>query len=162
MSEPNQPSGPNTKDDVEGKAPSEAAPAAPVHQGTAETAPGRSDKTPVPKWNMDLILDVELGVRVSFGEAQMALRDVAKLGVGSVIELDRGVNDPVTVANTPDGSWSFRTSGNWIMYNPKSSISGGWMNGGQRFIIYQVQVVVDGTDTVGIKLDNSAYPFTWN
>ncbi len=74
----------------------------------------------------------------------------------------KGVNDPVNPTNTPDGCWSFRTSGNWIMYNPKSSISGGWLNGGQRFIIYQVQVVVDGADTVGIKLNNSAYPFSWD
>lgn len=49
------------------------------------------------QWNMDLILDVELGVIVSFGETRMPLRDVLKLGVGSVIELDKGVNDPVTV-----------------------------------------------------------------
>jgi len=49
------------------------------------------------KWNMDLVLDVELGVIVSFGETQMQLKDVLKLGVGSVIELDRTVQDPVTV-----------------------------------------------------------------
>jgi len=49
------------------------------------------------RWNIDLILDVELEVAVSFGETQMPLRDVLKLGVGSVIELERGVNDPVTI-----------------------------------------------------------------
>ncbi len=54
-------------------------------------------RSPKPKWNMDLILDVELEVAVSFGEAQMPLRDVLKLGVGSVIELEKGVNDPVTI-----------------------------------------------------------------
>jgi flagellar motor switch protein FliN len=51
----------------------------------------------LPKWNIDLILDVELEVAVSFGEAQLPLRDVLKLGVGSVIELEKGVNDPVTI-----------------------------------------------------------------
>ena len=50
-----------------------------------------------PNWNMDLILDVELEVAVSFGETQMPLRDILKLGVGSVIELEKGVNDPVTI-----------------------------------------------------------------
>lgn len=74
----------------------------------------------------------------------------------------QGVNDPVNPTNTPDGTWSFRTSGNWIMYNPKASISGGWSSGGERFIIYQIQAVVDGVDTVGLKLDNSAYTYTWN
>ena len=73
-----------------------------------------------------------------------------------------GVNDPVNPANTPDGKWSFRPSGNWIMYNPKASITGGWTSGGERFIIYQVQPVVDGTDTVGIRLATTpAYAYSW-
>ena len=74
-----------------------------------------------------------------------------------------GVNDPVTPANTPDRTWSYRTSGNWIMYNPKVSISGGWLNQGERFIIYKVEVVTEGTDTVGIRLNTTAaYTYTWN
>ena len=48
-------------------------------------------------WNIDLLLDVELPVRVSFGQTEMQLRDVFKLGAGSVVELDKSVNDPVTV-----------------------------------------------------------------
>ena len=48
-------------------------------------------------WNIDLLLDVELPVRVSFGQTEMQLRDVFKLGAGSVIELNKSVNDPVTV-----------------------------------------------------------------
>ncbi len=44
-----------------------------------------------------MLLDVELPITVSFGEAEMQLKDVLKLGVGSVIELDKSVNDPVTV-----------------------------------------------------------------
>jgi hypothetical protein len=48
------------------------------------------------------------------------------------------------------------------MYNPKGSITGGWLNGGERFIIYQVQVVVDGNDTVGVRLDTTApYAYSW-
>ena len=49
------------------------------------------------KWNIDLILDVDLPVTVSFGGTQMQLKDVLKLGVGSVIELDKSLNDPVTI-----------------------------------------------------------------
>ncbi len=69
----------------------------------ARTAPQPGTRPPSPAdhppshWNMDLILDVELGVVVSFGQTRMPLRDVLKLGVGSVIELDKGVNDPVAV-----------------------------------------------------------------
>ncbi len=48
-------------------------------------------------WNMNLLLDVELPIVVSFGETEMQLKDVLKLGVGSVIELGKSVNDPVTV-----------------------------------------------------------------
>ncbi len=48
-------------------------------------------------WNIDLLLDVELPIVVSFGETAMPLKDVLKLGVGSVIELDKTVNDPVTL-----------------------------------------------------------------
>jgi flagellar motor switch protein FliN/FliY len=52
---------------------------------------------PSANWNIDLLLDVELPIVVSFGEAEMLLKDVLKLGVGSVIELDKSVNDPVTI-----------------------------------------------------------------
>jgi len=48
-------------------------------------------------WNIDLLLDVELPISVSFGDSQLALKDVLKLGAGSVIELDRAVTDPVTL-----------------------------------------------------------------
>jgi flagellar motor switch protein FliN len=48
-------------------------------------------------WNIDLLLDVELPIIVSFGDTSMQLKDVLKLGVGSVIELNKAVNDPVTL-----------------------------------------------------------------
>lgn len=73
-----------------------------------------------------------------------------------------GPNDPVTSANTDDGKWTWRATGNWIMYNPKSKITGGWLNGGERFIIYQVQHVVEGADTVGLRLTTTAsYAYDW-
>jgi flagellar motor switch protein FliN/FliY len=52
---------------------------------------------PEKAWNIDLLLDVELPIRVSFGNSEMPLKDVLKLGPGSVIELNKSVNDPVTV-----------------------------------------------------------------
>ncbi len=68
--------------------------------GGGKTAPAQSAR-PNPagsaNWNIDLLLDVELPIVVSFGTTQMLLKDVLKLGVGSVIELDKTVNDPVTV-----------------------------------------------------------------
>lgn len=46
---------------------------------------------------IDLLLDVELPVSVSFGRAQLALKDVIKLTTGSIIELNRSVSEPVEV-----------------------------------------------------------------
>jgi flagellar motor switch protein FliN/FliY len=46
---------------------------------------------------MDLILDVELPVSISFGKTELPMKDVLKLTTGSIVELNRGVNDPVEV-----------------------------------------------------------------
>ena len=46
---------------------------------------------------IDLLLDVELPVRVSFGRAQLPLKDVIKLTTSSIIELNRSVSEPVEV-----------------------------------------------------------------
>ena len=43
----------------------------------------------------DLLLDVELPVCVSFGGAEMQLKDVLKLTTGSIVELNRTVAEPV-------------------------------------------------------------------
>jgi len=45
----------------------------------------------------DLLFDVELPVSVSFGRAQVALKDVLKLTTGSIVELNRAISDPVEV-----------------------------------------------------------------
>lgn len=44
---------------------------------------------------LDLLLDVELPVSVSFGRAQLPLKDVLKLTTGAIIELNRSINEPV-------------------------------------------------------------------
>jgi flagellar motor switch protein FliN/FliY len=63
----------------------EPAPAAPA------TLLPQSSKT------LDLLLDVELPVSVSFGRAELMLKDVLKLTTGSIVELNRGVSEPVEV-----------------------------------------------------------------
>lgn len=45
--------------------------------------------------SMDLLLDVELPVSVSFGRAQLPLREVVKLTTGSIVELNRTISEPV-------------------------------------------------------------------
>jgi flagellar motor switch protein FliN/FliY len=64
-----------------------------VHAGAGEAHAGRGDIPPT----MDLLLDVELPVSVSFGKTEIAMKDVLKLTTGSIVELNRGVNEPVEV-----------------------------------------------------------------
>jgi flagellar motor switch protein FliN/FliY len=45
--------------------------------------------------NLDLVMDVELNVTLRFGQRQLALREVLELNSGSVVELDRQVDEPV-------------------------------------------------------------------
>jgi flagellar motor switch protein FliN/FliY len=61
----------------------------PQHSNTAVTT--RSSRT------MDLLMQIELPVSISFGRMRMPMRDVLKLTTGSIVELDRGVNEPVEV-----------------------------------------------------------------
>jgi flagellar motor switch protein FliN len=59
----------------------------------AKSAPGVTAKPTA----IDLLLDVELPVSVSFGRAQLPLKDVIKLTTGSIVELNRAVSEPVDV-----------------------------------------------------------------
>jgi flagellar motor switch protein FliN/FliY len=45
--------------------------------------------------NLDLVMDVELSVTLRFGKRQLTLREVMELTSGSVVELDREVEEPV-------------------------------------------------------------------
>ena len=53
---------------------------------------GQADPDPL---NLQLVMDVELNVTLRFGQRQLALREVLELTSGSVIELDRQVEEPV-------------------------------------------------------------------
>ncbi len=46
---------------------------------------------------LDLLMEVELPVSVSFGRAELPLRDVIKLSSGSIVELNRTISDPVEI-----------------------------------------------------------------
>lgn len=46
---------------------------------------------------MDLLLDVELPVSISFGRAELPLKDVVKLTTGSIVELNRSITEPVEI-----------------------------------------------------------------
>lgn len=47
--------------------------------------------------NLDLLLDLEMPVSISFGSTRIALKDVVKLNTGSIVELNRALSEPVDV-----------------------------------------------------------------
>ncbi len=59
--------------------------------GAAETAGAAVSHT------MDLLLDVELAVSVSFGRTDLPIKEVLKLTTGSIVELNRSLSEPVEV-----------------------------------------------------------------
>lgn len=59
--------------------------------------PGAPDLAPPRSRTMDLLLDVDLPVSISFGKAQLPMKDVLKLTTGSIVELNRGVSEQVEV-----------------------------------------------------------------
>ncbi len=54
-----------------------------------------TEKLPIDPANLKLVMDVELNVSLRFGQRELPLREVLELAAGSVIELDRQVDDPV-------------------------------------------------------------------
>ena len=45
--------------------------------------------------NLAVLMDVQMPVSIRFGETEMLLEEIVKLGVGSVIELNSGIDQPV-------------------------------------------------------------------
>jgi flagellar motor switch protein FliN/FliY len=48
-----------------------------------------------PSYNLRLVMDVELNVSLRFGQRRMPLSDLLELSSGSIVELDRTVDEPV-------------------------------------------------------------------
>jgi len=73
---------------------SAAKPTASVKPITPASAAAREDYEGT---NIDLLLDVELPITVRIGATDMRLMDIMKLGLGSIVELETLVDDPVEV-----------------------------------------------------------------
>lgn len=67
----------------------------PLALGVSESEPaaGQSPEAAAPA-NLDLLLDVQLEASLRFGQREMLLRDILELHPGSVVELDRRVQEP--------------------------------------------------------------------
>ena len=59
--------------------------------GTPQSQSPSSPKT------LDLLMDVDLPVSVSFGRTELPIKDILKLTTGSIVELNRSVSEPVEV-----------------------------------------------------------------
>ncbi|MBS1824269.1 MAG: flagellar motor switch protein FliN [Acidobacteria bacterium] len=70
---------------------SSAAPSAPAKGKSSTPAAVENSRT------LSLLLEVELPVSVSFGRAQLPLKDVLKLNSGSIVELNRAIAEPVEI-----------------------------------------------------------------
>ncbi len=53
------------------------------------------DDLPVSSNRLDLLKDIPLHVNAELGRTKMVVRDILRLGVGSVVELDRENGEPV-------------------------------------------------------------------
>jgi flagellar motor switch protein FliN/FliY len=64
---------------------------------TMNPADAETAISPARSRTMNLLLDVDLPVSISFGRTQLPMKDVIKLTTGSIVELNRSVNEPVEV-----------------------------------------------------------------
>lgn len=79
--------------------PAVAAVAAPAPVAGLATVPkpGRPAPAATPAGNLDLLLDIELPLAVRFGQTELSLLTLTRLGPGSVIDLHRSADEPVEV-----------------------------------------------------------------
>jgi flagellar motor switch protein FliN len=82
---------------TEPERPAAAAPktAAAAAAATASGAPRSRPAVVENSRTLELLLEVELPVSVSFGRAQLPLKEVLKLNSGSIVELNRSITEPV-------------------------------------------------------------------
>jgi flagellar motor switch protein FliN len=70
---------------------------APVVELAAVPKAARPAAAPTPAGNLDLLLDIELPLAVRFGQTELSLLTLTRLGPGSVIDLHRSADEPVEV-----------------------------------------------------------------
>jgi len=111
-------------------------PVAPPQAGSENRAAAESTSDN----NLNLMLDVELNVLLRFGQRRLSLREVLELRCGSVVELNRRVEDPVELvldgrviargeAAIVDGNYGLRIT---EVARPSTAITNGdsWLSEG--------------------------------
>ncbi len=72
-------------------------PETPTAVASAPVSPPNGELRPGATRNLDLLMEVELPIYVTFGRTHLPLKDILKLSSGSIVELNRLVNEPVEV-----------------------------------------------------------------
>jgi flagellar motor switch protein FliN/FliY len=60
-----------------------------------KSADQNAEGADAPSYNLNLVMDVELNVSLRFGQRRLPLSDILGLSSGSIVELDRMVDEPV-------------------------------------------------------------------
>ncbi len=62
-----------------------------------QDTPTQNHSQEVSKDNLNLLMDIELNARVRIGSKQMLLKDIVKLSEGTIIDLDKNVDEPMEI-----------------------------------------------------------------
>ncbi|ANH48015.1 flagellar motor switch protein FliY [Helicobacter pylori] len=68
-----------------------------IESATEETKTHDASLENIEIRNISMLLDVKLNVKVRIGQKKMILKDVVSMDIGSVVELDQLVNDPLEI-----------------------------------------------------------------
>ncbi|MEE4277790.1 MAG: flagellar motor switch protein FliN [Halieaceae bacterium] len=86
----------STEDVVEAEAGSESAAAvAPEELSSAAPAPASPGEPGGGRIDLDMLMDVQVSLSVELGRARIAIKDLIALNQGSIVSLERDVNEPL-------------------------------------------------------------------
>ena len=70
---------------------------APAQEPKAQQAPAATPGAAEAPTNLRLILDIPLEVSVELGRSKILVKDLLKLGQGSIVELDKMMDEPMEI-----------------------------------------------------------------
>lgn len=90
---------PEQEEETEAEAEEESVPFENVEtdRETAAETSSVSAQSQAPSGNLDLIMDVDLDVKIRIGEKNMLIKDILKLKEGSIIELEKNIEEPMEI-----------------------------------------------------------------
>jgi flagellar motor switch protein FliN len=68
-----------------------------IDEAGSQINPDNGNAGTNPDYDLDLILDIPLNVRVELGQAKMLVNELLQLGMGSIVELNKKVGDNLDI-----------------------------------------------------------------